>query len=210
MQGSLTKTSRKDLELAKRIARGDRMAFAQFVDAHGPRIQALARRYARTNADAEDLTQEILLDLYKSIGSFRGGSAISTWVYRVALNHCIKHCERRKPAAQEYEEGMAGAKAGEASDPAGQAMIGELREKVEGALATLSPEHRDVVILHELQELTYSECASILRVPVGTVKSRLYYAFRSLRGSLAAYVLGEGSFNESAGNAPGQAAETIG
>ncbi|HEX5324804.1 MAG TPA: sigma factor-like helix-turn-helix DNA-binding protein, partial [Capsulimonadaceae bacterium] len=78
-------------------------------------------------------------------------------------------------------------------------------------LSGLTPEHRDVVILHELQELTYSECAGILRIPVGTVKSRLFYAFRSLKGSLAAYVQQSDPCPPTGGRgtATGAATETI-
>lgn len=191
MHHSPGKDCRKELELAARIARGDKAAFAQFVDLYGPRVQALARRYAINPADAEDLTQEIFLGLYRSIASFRGGSALSTWVYRVALNHCLKYGERRRLAGAPYDEALQAAPSGCDTDPAGRALAAELRARVDTAIAGLSPEHRDVVLLHELQELTYGECAEILRVPVGTVKSRLHYAFRALRGSLADYVLGK-------------------
>jgi RNA polymerase sigma-70 factor (ECF subfamily) len=200
----------RDARLAKRIASGDGAAFAEFVDRYGPRIQALARRYAATNSDAEDLTQEIFLDLYRSIGSFRGSAALSTWAYRVALNHCLKHCNRRPAQGVEFDEALSGASAGDVADPVRGAVTGELKEKVHVALSDLTPEHRDVVILHELQDLTYSECAKILRIPVGTVKSRLFYAFRILRGSLAAYVLGDPCLPESSlGKATGAITETI-
>jgi RNA polymerase sigma-70 factor (ECF subfamily) len=77
------------------------------------------------------------------------------------------------------------------NDPARQADRQELSGQVQIALEALSPLHRDVVVLHELQGLTYKECAAVLEVPVGTVKSRLSNAFRALRGSLGIYVLGE-------------------
>jgi RNA polymerase sigma-70 factor, ECF subfamily len=202
---------RKDKTMAHRIATGDRSAFAEFVDLFGPRIQALTRRYTSSHADAEDLTQEIFLDLYRSIGTFRGGSALSTWVYRVALNHCLKHCERKPAATVELDEAVVEARASAGADPCKSAASSELRDQVHGALDGLSPEHRNVVILHELQELTYSECASILNVPIGTVKSRLYYAFCALRRTLAAYVVDDPFALESgAGQAGGAAAETIG
>ena len=205
----MLKNVSKDAALARRIANGDRAAFAEFVDRYGPRIQSLARRYSSTHTDAEDLTQEIFLDLYRSIASFRGDAALSTWAYRVGLNHCLKHCSRRPPETQGYEEALASAKAGERADPLRGAVASELKDKVQTALSDLTPEHRDVVILHELQELTYSECASILRIPVGTVKSRLFYAFRTLRGSLAAYVVGDPCLPEGGrGAAAGAVTET--
>ena len=211
MHQHTSKNSRSDRKLAARVAQGDRAAFAEFIDLYGSRIQALARRYATTHADAEDLIQEIFLDLYRNIASFRGESALSTWVYRVALNHCLKHCQRRRPELQPLDSAPEGATDCPSADPVGRVIAGELREKVQGALDGLSQEHRDVVVLHELHELTYGECAEILRVPVGTVKSRLHYAFRALKGSLAAYVLGDSSPGENCAGPPhSAAAETIG
>lgn len=77
--------------LAGRIAAGDREAFATFLDLYGERVHRLARRYARSESCAEDLTQEIFLDLYRCIAGFRGDSQLGTWVYRVALNHCLRY-----------------------------------------------------------------------------------------------------------------------
>lgn len=180
-----------DKHLAGRIARGDARAFAEFVDAYGPRVQRLVRRYAQSETDAEDLTQEVFVDLYRSIGAFRGASTLATWVYRVALNHSLKYLERRRPDSFPYDDALR-AQPDENANPARRAVQTELGEQVHAALGHLSPEHRDVVILHELQELTYSECADVLQIPIGTVKSRLSHAIRRLRTSLSGYVLGDG------------------
>lgn len=177
-----------DRRLAERIRTGDRGAFEEFLDAYGGRVHRLARRYARAETDAEDLTQEIFLDLYRCIGSFRGESQLGTWVYRVAVNHCLKHRARVRPESLPLDESQAGQDW--QSDPARCAQKRELSEQVRSALDDLSPLHRDVVILHELHGLTYGECAALLDVPVGTVKSRLSNAFRRLRDSLGGYVLG--------------------
>ncbi len=177
-----------DRQLAAQIAEGNPGAFTQFVDAYGPRLHRLARRYAATETDAEDLTQEIFVDLYRSMASYRGASSLATWTYRVALNHCLKHAGRSRSLTVPYSEARAECQP-EEQGPVQQAARRELRDQVETALDDLSPDHRDVVILHELQELTYRECADILQVPVGTVKSRLSYAFRRLRERLSGYVL---------------------
>lgn len=181
-----------DIRLARRIQGGDRRAFAEFVDAYGARVHRLVRRYARNEADAEDVTQEIFVDLYRGIGSFRGESALATWVYRVAVNHCRKHGGRAQPATVSYDDALREQEDWQA-DPARCAAKRELSDQVQSALDGLSPLHRDVVILHELHGLTYGECAVILNVPVGTVKSRLSNAFRRLRVRLGGYVLGEGA-----------------
>jgi len=181
---------------ARSIAGGDRAAFERFVDAFGPRLHRLARRYASSECDAEDLTQEIFVALFQSVGSFGSRSALSTWVYRVALNHCLRHREqaRRRPEAsaatstsstctsQNEEPEAAGDRE---ADPARQAARREMR------LEQLSDGHRDVVVLHELHGLTYGECAQALGIPLGTVKSRLFNALRHLRVHLGPYVLGD-------------------
>lgn len=175
--------------LALRIRQGDRRAFEEFVDSFGARVHRLVRRNVDDAGDAEDVTQEIFLDLYRGIGSFRGESALGTWVYRVAMNHCLKYRKRTKRATVPLDNAVV-VDDRRSIDPIWSAANSELRDRVNGALAGLTAAHRDVVILHELHGLTYQECAAILRVPVGTVKSRLSNAFRRLRESLGTYVLG--------------------
>jgi len=179
-----------DKRLAQRIGQGDRKAFEEFLDSYGPRVHRLVRRYVGNEADGEDVTQEIFLDLYRSVGGFRGESSLATWVYRVSLNHCLRHRERTRPPSESYEEELH-QPADKRADPARYAAQRELSGQVQSALDELSHLHRDVVILHELHGLTYSECAAVLGVPVGTVKSRLSNAFRCLRVALGGYVLGE-------------------
>ena len=179
-----------DRRLAQQIAGGDAGAFTDYVDAFGPRLHRLVRRYAASEADAEDLTQEIFLDLYRSMAGFRGEATLATWTYRVALNHCLKHVQRVRPTTVPYDDAWV-MRESEERGPAHRAAQGELSDQVHQALDGLSPDHRDVVILHELQDLTYRECADILQVPIGTVKSRLSYAFRRLRERLGGYVLSD-------------------
>lgn len=183
-----------DKQWARRIAEGDKRAFEELVDSLGARIHRLARRYAAQEADAEDLTQEIFVDVFRCLPSFRGESSLSTWVYRIAINHCLKHQGRAASnvaASNLDEDASVDAGIDANADPMRHALRGELKDRVKGALDALSPLHRDIVILHELHELTYSECAGVLNVPIGTVKSRLSNAFRALRQSLGAYVLDE-------------------
>lgn len=193
---------------ARSIASGDRAAFERLVDAFGPRVHRLARRYASGECDAEDLTQEIFMSLFQSAGSFRGHSQLSTWVYRVALNHCLRHHDKAQRQPERASGAAttptstcvtpaAGAQGSEPeqaedreSDPARQAARREMREQVRLSLGELSDGHRDVIVLHEMHGLTYSECAQVLGIPLGTVKSRLSNAFRHLRRHLAPYVLG--------------------
>lgn len=172
------------------LRRGDPNAFAAFVDAHGPTVHRLSRRYAATEADAEDLTQEIFVALSQALPGFRGDAKLSTWVYRVALNHCIKHAQRRRPDPLPLDDRLPCAD-GDGGSPHQYAARRELSRRVEDALNVLSDGHREVVVLHEMHGLTYAECADVLGIPVGTVKSRLSNAFVRLRERLGSYVMGE-------------------
>ena len=179
-----------DRRLARRLQQGDARAFAQFVDVYGGQVHHLVRRYVDNTADAEDVTQEIFCALHRSIGMFRGDSTLATWVYRIALNHCLKHCQRRKPDSQPLET-LELPDTRRSADPATSATRSELAAQVREALDRLPEGQADVVVLCELHGLTYQECAEALGIPVGTVKSRLSTAFRRLRGLLNGYVIGD-------------------
>lgn len=186
-----------DAQLLKRLRNGERIGIETLLDRFGPRVQQLARRYAQSSADAEDLTQEIFLDLFGSVAGFRGEAQLSTWVYRVALNHCLRWKEKQAREMARCESGCAGFVQGEnepisrdaSGDPQRRAAQSDLKREVAGALDGLSDLHREIVILHEMHELTYAQCAEILGVPIGTVKSRLSNAFSQLRRALGPYVL---------------------
>jgi len=186
----LTRTAvHRDLGLAQRIYRGERRAFEEFVDTFGARVHRLVRRYVDNPTDGEDVTQEIFCDLHRSIGAYRGEAALSTWVYRVALNHCWKYRQKSRPESVPFDEQFIEAADDDwRMDPAASVAKGELAEQVHAALGELSASHHDVVVLCEMQGLTYQECANALQIPIGTVKSRLFHAFRRLRGLLGGYV----------------------
>ena len=179
-----------EMQMVRGIRQGERKAFAEFLDAYGTRVHRLVRRYVPNPTDAEDVTQEIFCDLYRSIGQFRGDSALGTWVYRIAVNHCLRHCQRSRADSVPLDEQEIEAQDWR-SDPQQAAARGELNDQLQTALDSLSPPHADVVVLCELHGLTYRECAKVLDIPVGTVKSRLSNAIRRLRVSLTSYVIGE-------------------
>ena len=179
-----------EMQMVHRIRQGERKAFAEFLDAYGTRVHRLVRRYVLNPTDAEDVMQEIFCDLYRSIGQFRGDSALGTWVYRIAVNHCLRHCQRSRADSVPLDEQEIEAQDWR-SDPQQAAARGELNDQLQTALDSLSPPHADVVVLCELHGLTYRECAKVLDIPVGTVKSRLSNAIRRLRVSLTSYVIGE-------------------
>jgi RNA polymerase sigma-70 factor (ECF subfamily) len=177
-----------DRELIRRIQAGDRRAFETLLDTYEARVYRLALRFTNSVPDAEDVTQEIFLGIYKNIGSFRGKSALSTWIYRVAMNHCLEYRRKRKLDSVPYNDDLTLISQDWREDPVQSADQQELAARVEAAINRLSPHHREVVVLHELQGLTYQEVATALNVPVGTVKSRLSNAFRRLRDLLGGYI----------------------
>ncbi len=184
----ITMDAQDDRQLVKRIQTGDRQAFETLLDRYEARVYRLALRFTNSIPDAEDVTQEIFLGIYKSIGNFRGNSTLSTWIYRVATNHCLEYRRKRKLDSVPYNEELTLVSQDWRDDPVQSADQQELSDRVEAAINCLAPHHRDVVIMHELQGLTYQEVATALNVPVGTVKSRLSNAFRRLRDLLGGYL----------------------
>lgn len=195
---------RQEQRLINGLKQGDRRAYEEFVETYGPQVHRLVRRYVET-ADADDITQEIFVDVFRHIGGFRGDAALSTWLYRLAVNRCLRYCQREKnretlPLEEERDA------LHEAADdtPFRHAVQSETADKVHCAVDRLPVGQRDVVILCELHGLTYQECASVLEIPVGTVKSRLSNAFKKLRESLRGYVL-----NPDGGSVPTVPMETL-
>ena len=179
----------RDLELAQRVRSGERKAFEEFVDTYGARVHGLVRRYVDNPSDGEDVTQDIFCDLHRSLGSYRGDAALSTWIHRVALNHCWKYRQKHRPDQVSFDEQFADTAEDDwRMDPAASVAKQELAAEVHAALGALSAPHHDVVVLCEIQGMTYQECANTLQIPIGTVKSRLFHAFRRLRGLLGGYV----------------------
>ncbi len=128
-------------------------------------------------ARAADVAQETFLTAQRALGRFRGDSSLRTWLLGIALNECRRSVRRHGADPLPLEVDIVCP----ASDDE-RAFVD--RQALAAALARLSDDHRDVVILHELQGLTYEEVASVLGVPVGTVKSRLHHAFLNLRRDL--------------------------
>lgn len=127
---------------------------------------------------AADAAQETFLTAQKALGRFRGESTHSTWLFGIAHNECrrLARSRRVQPMAIELREDLPGD-----ADTERRSID---RQALQAALQRLSPEHREVVLLHELEGLTYEEAGMILGVPEGTVKSRLHHAFQQLRRHL--------------------------
>ena len=175
-------------DLVRKILSGDQSAFESLLDQYEKRVYRLALRFTGAPSDAEDVTQNIFLGIYRGLASFRGSSSLNTWIYRIAMNHCMEFQRRRKLDNLPLEEELALVVTDWRNDPEQSAEKRELSDRLEQAIAKLRPLHREVIVLHELQGLTYLEVAGSLNVPVGTVKSRLSNAFKHLRELLGSYV----------------------
>jgi RNA polymerase sigma-70 factor (ECF subfamily) len=172
-------------ELVRRLKAGDAEAFADLLDRYGAKIFNLVFRSVNPREEAEDVAQEVFVEVWRGIGGFRGDARLSTWIHRVALNVCLEHNRRHHPemiSLDDADESIA------PDLPDDWLEKAELKDRVDAALDALPFAQRQVVVLHELQGLTYGEVAQVLGVPVGTVKSRLHHAFCRLRELLGPYV----------------------
>lgn len=183
-------------ELVCAAAGGDQDAFAQLVRLHENKVYSLALRMC--GEDAADVAQEAFLSAWRGLPSFRGEAGFSTWLYRLTANAAIDHLRRtrRQRGEVSLEEGpFLGLDAADSGPGPQEAAEGaELRRAVEAGLARLSDDHRQVLVLRELQELSYEEIARMLGVDLGTVKSRISRARGALRkillesGNLSGYL----------------------
>lgn len=165
---------------------GDQEAFAQLVHRYEKRVFALATRMCRNPEDAAEAAQEAFLAVWQGLRFFRGDASFSTWLYRLVSNVCIDLLRRegRHQAAAGpslNDEGIGLDVPDTAPDPHEAAEQMELRAQIEAGLRALSPEHRKVLILREIHQLSYNEIASTLELDVGTVKSRISRGRRQLR-----------------------------
>lgn len=176
----------EEQHLVDRCLAGDASAWEAILRQHARRIYNLCYRFTGRAADAEDLSQEASLRIYRNLASFRAGEgSLATWILALTRNLLIDHYRRRKydRVTESLNSAPAGADEGawRAPDPAAPGerpqeaglWRREIREQVGQALARLSPELREAVILRDLEDMDYKEIAAVLRIPEGTVKSRI-------------------------------------
>jgi RNA polymerase sigma-70 factor (ECF subfamily) len=187
--------------LLRKLRERDERAFREIVETYQNKVFNLTYRMLGNREEAEDVAQEVFITVFKSIDSFRGDSKFSTWLYRVTANHCknrIKYLARRHDRARaEYDEELgrdpaAGAVTGGASAapkrPDAQLEGLELERQLQGAIAQLDEDHRLLVVLRDVEDLSYEEICEITGLPDGTVKSRLHRARMALRQKLQKYM----------------------
>lgn len=185
-------------ELISRAQAGDEDAFAQLMDAHQRRVYGLILRLTNSPEDALELSQETFFNAWRGLPNFHGESRFSTWLFRLATNVSIdflrRENRRRSIVAGSLSDGDFEGGDWDIPDtrftPQGEAERGELQEAVRRGLARLSDEHRTVLVLRDLNGLSYREISEILHIEEGTVKSRIARA----RLALKKVLLEDGNF----------------
>lgn len=172
---------------------GDQAAFGQLVIKYQKRVYALTVRMCPTPELAEEAAQETFLSAWQGLPFFRGDSAFSTWLYRLASNACVDllRKEGRHQGPSLDDEAVSAEVPDTRPTPEAAAEQKELRAQIEAGLRTLSPEHREVLILREIQQLSYGEIADALSLDLGTVKSRISRGRRQLRN----FLMEQGNFS---------------
>jgi RNA polymerase sigma-70 factor (ECF subfamily) len=190
----------KDSDLLKKLQTGDESALADLVDAYSARIYQLAFRYLRNKEDAEELTQDVLFKVYRSVGAFRGDSALSSWIYRITFNAAMSRMrtvsyqqahDNRNEVLAEDAGGSAASTVADRSQMADERVLrAQLRRRVMRAVLALPAIYRAPVVLRDIQGLSTEQASALLRVKDQTLKSRLHRGRVILRKQLADFAGG--------------------
>lgn len=173
---------------------GDLNAFRRIFDLNKERVYRAAYDMLGAREDAEDVSQEVFLKAYRSVGQFRGESKVSTWLYRITMNACHDHMSRKayrttKPSdTLERSDGSDPLfHSGAGVSPGRKAEAAVIGEHIERALGTLTPRERSVFVLRHYEELSMKEIADVLKITDGTVRSILFRALKRLQQELSHY-----------------------
>lgn len=186
-----------DWEWVQRVQNGETDAFEILIQRHQKPIFNLLCRWLGDREEASDAAQEVFLAAYRAIREFRGDALFSTWLYRIAVNQAINRRKRlgvdqaRRAALDPIDSAEAPDPLADlphpGPDPAQEAEREETHARIQEGLNGLKEEEALIILLHDLQEVPYEEIARILKLPLGTVKSRLHRARLALRAKLADY-----------------------
>lgn len=175
--------------LVRRLRARDEDAFTELVRTYQHNVFNVVFHILNDRAEAEDVAQEVFITVFKHIDGFRGESKLSTWMYRIATNHArnrVKYLARRSQrnhqALQDTSDGALHDAVGpKIADPHEAAIGKELREIIEEGLAELNEIHRTIIVLRDVEHMSYAEIGEVVELPEGTVKSRLFRARSALK-----------------------------
>ncbi len=192
-----------DYSLVRKAQAGDQRAFSTLVERYQRKAYAVALGLVKDKEEAMDVAQEAFVKVYKYLDHFKGDSSFYTWLYRITVNICIDR-RRRKGSAPgdqvefdeavqneaEGEVGVLGSRLG--NNPQKAALRAELMQKIEEALEQIPEKHRAILLLREVEGMSYEDLAETLNIRKGTVMSRLFHARKKMQSLLSAYLAGEG------------------
>ena len=168
-------------DLIARCQAGDVEAFEALYRQHAARLYTLACRMAGSAEDGEDLLQEIFLQVYRKLGSFKGDSAVGTWLYRLALNHCLDYVRSRQAKMSKLTETL---DADTSFEPTARRETPIARLDLERAIELLPEGCREAFVLHDVEGFDHKEVGQLLGIAEGTSKSQVFKARMKLRASL--------------------------
>ncbi len=193
-EATLAQVDVSELDLVKQCQAGNTEAFDQLVTRYRTRVFAMIYNMVHNEQDAWDLAHDSFVKAWKSIGRFRGRSSFYTWIYRIVMNVTIDWLRKKqvKGAGAEFNDAIQLKEIEPASrtlptaDPLPHERMeqSEIRARIDNAIAQLSPEHRAVILMKEIEEMQYHEIAEALGCSIGTVMSRLFYARKKLQNLL--------------------------
>lgn len=199
LAGELSSSQAQEADLVERCKKGERLAFDELISTHQERVFNTAFRLMGNYEEALDLTQEVFLNCFRKIGSFKGDSALSTWLYRITVNTAKNRWKYQQsrgfnkthsldaPLPADDEERVKQFPDPQPT-PRKVASDREAMAFLESHLNALNEEHREVLVLRYIEELSYEEIADILRLSLGTVKSRIHRARNELRNAMQDYM----------------------
>jgi RNA polymerase sigma factor (sigma-70 family) len=186
---------REDALLLGRAQSGDATAFDTIVLKFSPRLYALVYHMTSNHDDTNDLLQDVWAKAYRNISGFRGNSRLYTWLHSIAANTTINFIKKRSRrwtmSLDDVDNGIANDKDFAAlaatSDPVREMDLGELQRRINEAMMKLSPDHRAVVTMFDIQGMCHADIGEILGLSEGTVRSRLFYAHKQLQAWLSEF-----------------------
>ncbi|REJ79478.1 MAG: RNA polymerase sigma factor [Acidobacteria bacterium] len=170
-----------DYDLAQASSKGDMIAFEEVYNRHHRRVYAICLRMLKNSNEAEDLTQDVFIQLHRKIGSFRGDSAFTTWLHRLTVNQVLMHFRKRTVKMEKVtDEGETPVQIVKGSEKPGKMPVVD-KIALDNAIKELPNGYRNVFVLHDIEGFEHEEVARILGCSVGTSKSQLHKARHKLR-----------------------------
>jgi RNA polymerase sigma-70 factor (ECF subfamily) len=191
--------SHEDDALVERARTGDAAAFQALFEKYKQRVYAVALGVVKRPEDAADVVQDAFIKVHRHLGSFQGTSSFYTWLYRIVMNLGIDHVRKNRKVVEWGDDVPIDQAAGDRTlvpkvadaNPSRTIERRELSEKIRQALDTLPEYHRAVILLREVEGMSYEEIAEVLEVPKGTIMSRLFHARRKMQDQLQPYLEGD-------------------